>query len=275
MSASTNYYEPAVNKYSESINNHGLSSNKPDFDSQFESEYRRLINSDYGEADYLLSSDFNHITHFHDEVFSISHEYPDRRRRIFEIEWKGQDQFLLMYSGNYGGTSYSKTVGESVLGSIFGFWYGNDRKMVMHEMENLPYDSKYSRSPAQRKNVLDFATENYWCYCEELSFECKREVAEVLNLLGEGEAEEIAEYTVFDKTIESYGKSQVLNALNVMEREKAVSRRRSGNQVVWSDIKLEEYIPKLEQTIEKYAMRENDLVLIENPTLKEAIEVRI
>lgn len=248
------------------------------FENRKQLEQQRIPETpEYDSDDYLLPEDFNATIEFKANVPRISHEFRHRAHRMLYQDWEGKDRFDAMYHGEYDETPYSKSVGESVLGWHIGFFFAHNRDIIAWFMEELPYDSKYSRSPAQRKDVLEFATtQQEWCYCEELSFEAKLEVAKVLELLKvPSTANEIAEYTIFEKGRKPYSKEQVLNALNVMEIEGVVTRERDGNRIVWYDSGLYEYIPKLEATIEKYDLRDTDPIVFEIPPLQNVATVAV
>lgn len=198
---------------------------------------------------------FNIEKEFNDNVPSIEHSFSDRLEYMKFGDWKGQDHFLELYNGNFSNVSGSNKQGkaEMKLANYIGFFFGNNENIVRLLMDNVPFDSHYSKYDKHRKTLLEYATSVDWCYCEEVKLETKLVVATELW---------INETISKEELIESSGLSerQVRNVIDILEAENAIEKEYKNRERIYNNKGItESYIERLDNIAEERDSNNNTI----------------
>lgn len=185
---------------------------------------------------------------FQENVPSVSHTFDDRIDYMKFGDWEGQEHFLKLWNGNFEDVSGSNKQGkaECKIANYIGFFFGRNKNMIRFIMSTLPFESHYQEYPRHRKNLLEFASNVDWCYCEGVRFETKLKVAFRLWGRDVKTVSELAEETDLSEW-------QVRRTIDILEAEGLVGRNSVGRKrYILNYLITEGYILDLEQICEKY-----------------------
>ena len=203
------------------------------------------ISSDDFENVPSVEPTTNVLKEFNENVPSVSHSFNDRKQYMLFADWKGQEQFIQLFSGDFSSISGSQkqAKAECKIANTIGFYFGRNEQIIKFFMDSLEFETYYSKYPKHRKQLLQWATSVDWCYCEGVSFHTKHSVASTVYYT---DSRTIGEIQRFTET----GKDQTRRALDIIEAEGKITtnnQRKITNQQI-----TEGYLDDLEDLIQKY-----------------------
>lgn len=185
---------------------------------------------------------------FQQNVPSVSHTFDDRIDYMKFGDWEGQQHFIKLWNGNFEDVNGSNKQGkaECKIANYVGFFFGRNEDMIRFIMSTLPFESHYQKYPRHRKNLLEYATNVDWCYCEGVHFETKLKVAIQLWGRDTKTVNELAEET-------DLSKRQVRNVVDILDAEDLIRRNKVGKKrYIMNEGVTQGYILDLEEVCEKY-----------------------
>lgn len=199
------------------------------------------------------SPSFNIQEEFNDNVPSIEHSFSDRLEYMKFGDWKGQTHFLELYNGNFSNVSGSNKQGkaEMKLANYIGFFFGNNKDIVRLLMDNVPFDSHYSKYDSHRKTLLEYATSVDWCYCDNLHLGTKYDIALEIWL-----NESITKTNLKEKA--EVSKSHIDRILTVLKTENVIETKNKDELTIENKAITQSYIERLDNIAEERTDNDNN-----------------
>jgi hypothetical protein len=187
----------------------------------------------------------NILNEFNDNVPSVHHTFTDRKEYMLSAKWKGQEQFIQLLNGDFSSISGSQKQhkAECKIANTIGFFYGRNEQIIKFFMDSLNFETHYEKYPKHRKQLLEWATNVDWCYCQGVSFHTKHDVAATIYYTDNRTVKEIARFT-------DTKDDQIRRALDIIEAEGKITTNEQ-RQITQIEI-TEGYLNDLESVIAKY-----------------------
>jgi len=189
-------------------------------------------------------------------VPSVEHSFEERKNYMMFGDWKGQEEFIKLYNGNFENMSGSNVKGraECRIASKIGFFFGRNETIIRFFMDMLPFDTDYQKYPQHRKYALESGSKHIdWCYSKGVSFECKLNIAFRISINECTNVQELEEITGFSE-------KQIQRVLPILKAEGVINSYREGRKTIWENEGITEgYLENLYDVCEKYEEEDESL----------------
>jgi len=191
----------------------------------------------------------NVLTEFDENVPSVYHSFDDRKDRMLEEDWKGQQQFIQLCKGDFSSVagSQKQAKAECKIANTIGFFFGRNEEIIKFFMSSLAFETQYETNDSHRKQLLQWATNVDWVYCEGVSFIAKSNVAFAIQTTGAKTVSEIQTWTEIDKR-------QIRNVIDVLECEGKITTTngKHGQREIIDNQITDGWLKKMDRVIRKY-----------------------
>lgn len=206
----------------------------------------------------------NVLREYKENVPSVKHEFDERKGYMRFGDWKGQEQFIQLYRGDFSSISGSQKQhkAECKIANTIGFYFGRNEQIIRFFMDSLDFETIYERNERHRKQLLEWATNVEWCYCKGVSFKSKHLVASEIYYR---EPDTINEIEASTLDIE---RDTIQRAMDIIETEGKIETTKGehGEKIIQENNLTEGYLDDLEDLIEKYGYNSGESSDIDTTT---------